>query len=666
MILVILFFSCKKENTFFDKNNNLDNLLIKVKQSNNKNYKLKIADSVYKLLANKVLDSVVRDKYLTLAEIFVSLNDKKYVDISNLLISNPTVLINHKEISYCNSLLANYYYNIADYEKSYLYFNKAENSYQKLNDIESISYIILSKANILTLKKDYVGAEKLAIKALKIAKKNKNYLQIYNCYITIGYYLVGLENYEKALQYFLKALNLNENLKSDSNYLTYKLQTLNYIATVYQKQKSYREASETAKKALSIIYTKNNQIYIYCYLKNTKAYSKFKLGDKNSDKDFLETLKIGDSLKFAPIQITSKNYLGEYYLAQKDTLNANSYLKDAQNLAHKNNIFEDELKILQLLAKANPNDKSFYSNRYIALNDSLQTVERATRDKFARIEFETDEITAEKNTLNIEKNQVSMQRYLIAGISLLSLLIVFLWYRNKLQKAKTRELLLQQEQQKANEEIYQLMLDQQQKIEEGKNIEKQRISQELHDGVMGRLSAIRMNLFVLNKKTDPETIAKCLEYIKEIQNIEKEIRTISHDLNNNMFSDNIHFESIVKNLFTSIQNHSDIEFLLKVDEKINWETLPNSTKISIYRIIQEALQNIEKYARASHVAIQMEQQDNCIEIEIKDDGIGFKINTKNNGIGITNMQARMQELHGDFKIASQPNKGTKINLTIPI
>ena len=358
--------------------------------------------------------------------------------------------------------------------------------------------------------------------------------------------------------------------------------------------------------------------------------------------------------------------MGEYYFTEKDTTKANFYFKDAQSQAHKNDIFEDELKILQLLAKANPNDKSFYSNRYIALNDSLQTVERATRDKFARIEFETDEITAEKNTLSVEKNDVEMQRYLIAGISILSLLIIFLWYSTKLQKAKTRELLLQQEQQKASEEIYQLMLDQQQKIEEGKNIEKQRISQELHDGVMGRLSGIRMNLFVLNKKTDPETIAKCLEYIKEIQSIEKEIRTIAHDLNNNLFSDTIHFQSIVQNLFTSIQNHSDIEFDLKVDEKINWEIVPNATKISVYRIIQEALQNIDKYAQATHVTIQMDLQENTIAIAIKDNGIGFTMDSKKTGIGLTNMQTRMQEIKGNFKIESQLNKGTKINLTIPI
>lgn len=669
VFLIIFLISCNKNRDGINFSREID-FRNYIDSSKNLNYNLlkrkDFAENAYQYIIQNNQKQILLSKIDELADVFYSLNNfKKSKELFKIILKKAK---NQKN----DLLIAESLYNIAYCEmsifsndSSYYYFSKAEKYYIKAKKLDNIANIKINKANILWYKNDFTGAEKLGIVALKNALKDKDYLTIYSCYITIGNSLIGMNNKAKALEYYNKALNIVNKLEKNTQ-VTYKTSTINYIALIYQKQNQHQKAISILENEINEKELRKLDIKLYCYQKNTKNYSKFKLGDKSSVYNFLETLKIGDSLKFAPVQITSKTYLGEYYLAQKDTIKANLYFKDAQKQAHKNNIFEDELKILQLLAKANPNDKSFYSNRYIALNDSLQTVERATRDKFARIEFETDEITAEKNTLNIEKNQVSMQRYLIAGISLLSLLIVFLWYRNKLQKAKTRELLLQQEQQKANEEIYQLMLDQQQKIEEGKNIEKQRISQELHDGVMGRLSAIRMNLFVLNKKTDPETIAKCLEYIKEIQNIEKEIRTISHDLNNNMFSDNIHFESIVKNLFTSIQNHSDIEFLLKVDEKINWETLPNSTKISIYRIIQEALQNIEKYARASHVAIQMEQQDNCIEIEIKDDGIGFKINTKNNGIGITNMQARMQELHGDFKIASQPNKGTKINLTIPI
>lgn len=253
---------------------------------------------------------------------------------------------------------------------------------------------------------------------------------------------------------------------------------------------------------------KKSDLLTYSYIINTIAYSKFKLNDPKALPLLNEVLQISESTKFIPTQVEANTHLGEYYLAKNDTLNANSYFIVAQKLAHKNQIFEDELKILRFLALANPKKTTYYSSRFIQLSDSLQSVERATRDKFARIEFETNEVTSNNKVVQAENNKLSRQLLFIALFSLLFLLVIFLWIRMNAQKNKSRELLLKQEQQKANEVIYQLMLDQQQKIEEGKNIEKLRISQELHDGVMGKLSSIRLNLYVLNKKTDEETIKK--------------------------------------------------------------------------------------------------------------------------------------------------------------
>jgi signal transduction histidine kinase len=183
---------------------------------------------------------------------------------------------------------------------------------------------------------------------------------------------------------------------------------------------------------------------------------------------------------------------------------------------------------------------------------------------------------------------------------------------------------------------------------------------------MGKLSSIRLNLYVLNKKTDEETIKKCLEYIKEIQSIEKEIRTIAHDLNSNLFSSDVDFINIVENIFTAIKNHSNIDFDLKTGENIDWSTVSTAIKINIYRIIQEALQNIDKYAAANKVAISMDKKDATLIITIADDGVGFNTKNSKNGIGLQNMQKRAEECNGTFNIISTPKKGTKISLAIPI
>jgi len=664
----VFFLGCnpKKKDTAFLVEKRLDSIIANsLKTTNNAEIRLFNADLAYKIVESR--DSIKNDNFIDLATAFYELGDtKKYLYLSKKLYKKAIERNDYDGISESAYCIANYFYNEARFDSAYYYFSKSEKSFLRLKDKKVMaSYIKNIRANILTFKKDYVGAEKLSIQALKTAKQLKYDLLIYDCYITLGNSLDGLGNYDKAIEYYRKAIETTDNLKLDAQYLNLKAMPYNYIANVHQKKNDHRSAIKIANEALRFDDFKKSNATIYCYLINTSAYSKFKMGDKSSFLQFNETLKIGDSIKNIPIQITSKTYLGEYYIAQKDSLKANYYLKDAREQSHKNNIFEDELKILQLLAQINLNDKSF-SNSYIALNDSLQIVERATRDKFARIEFETDEIRTERNSLTLKTAYLSLQRWIIAAIAVFSIAIVILWFMHKSQKAKTRELLLTQEQQKANEDIYQLMLNQQQKIEEGKNTEKQRISLELHDGVMGKLSAVRLNLYALLYKADLIADETFLLQIDEIQAVEEEIRNIAHDLNSNLFSDNSNFIAIVKELFTKIENHSQIHFELKVSDSVNWDLVNNTIKINLYRILQEALHNIEKYADAKNVAVIMTHaKASEINITITDDGNGFDTGQKRNGIGIKNMKIRIQELNGTFDIQSEIKKGTKVNLIIP-
>ena len=115
------------------------------------------------------------------------------------------------------------------------------------------------------------------------------------------------------------------------------------------------------------------------------------LGDKNAIGLLKESVAIQDSLKNIPGIVSSKIHLAEYYLINNNAEKSAILAKESRALSHENNIFEDELKALNLLSRIEPQKSKFYNDRFIALSDSLQTVERATRNKFARIEFETEE-----------------------------------------------------------------------------------------------------------------------------------------------------------------------------------------------------------------------------------------------------------------------------------
>lgn len=611
-------------------------------------------------------DTLVRRKLLEQAyQQNANKNFKEYYRISKKVEEASTRIKDYKGVVYSSMYLGTYHLNNFSTDSAYYYFTKAEKLSRKIKDNAVMEHLIQYKADILWAQNDYAASEREAIRALKIAIAKKNFVSAYNSCITIANSLSGMNNNKMALEYYNKALDLLDRNKLPLD-ISYKAYARNYIAKIYQEQHQHSKVIAYLNSNVDLGALKKIDINAYCYIKNTEAYSRFKLGDRKAVDSFRETLKIGDSLNFAPIQVTSKRYLGEYFISHNNITDANRYLEEAQELSHRHKIFEDEFKILNLLIRANPQQAGYYSKKYIHLNDSIQDIERATRNKFARIEFETDEIIAEKNTLNQEKDKVAMQRWFIAGIALMSILLLLLWYRNKLQKAKTRELLLKQEQQKANEEIYQLMLNQQQKIEEGKQIEKQRISLELHDGVMGRLSAIRMNLFPMIMTSSLENKEDFYKHLDDVQSIEKEIRNIAHELNANLFSDNVNFIAIVKELFTKIENHTNIHFNLYVDDAVNWDLVNNNIKINLYRILQESLQNIEKYAQATQVEVNMTQEAQIIHVTISDNGKGFKTRSKKKGIGLQNMKTRINELGGEFHITSEIDKGTKISLTIPI
>jgi len=321
---------------------------------------------------------------------------------------------------------------------------------------------------------------------------------------------------------------------------------------------------------------------------------------------------------------------------------------------------------MELLSKIAPKKSLEYTKKYIALNDSLQNVERATRNKFARIEFETDEILNEKNTIEAEKEKISSQRWFILICSVIVFIILGLLYITRMQHAKNKELQFERKQQETNEEIYQLMLKQQSVINEARRGEKKRISQELHDGVMSKLTSTRLNLFILSKKQDEETIQKCLKHIDGIKDIETEIRNISQNLKKKELLEKDSYQTIFHDLFEEYKNTTKLDYQIDIDEKINWKTINDTIKIHVYRIFQESLQNIYKYAVASEVILKIIKLEDKIVIEIKDNGQGFDTSKMREGIGLKNMQSRIKAINGSFSIASEIGKGTATKMTIPV
>lgn len=374
--------------------------------------------------------------------------------------------------------------------------------------------------------------------------------------------------------------------------------------------------------------------------------------------DFENALKIRLKLGNKTDILLSKKHLSDFYLYRKDSVKALQLAREANALAKEIKNGRDYLTSLKQLSVLDPTHAKKYLDRYIAFNDSLVMNERRMRNKFTRIELETDEYIEETERL-------TEQRVWIIVTSVSGLLILSLLYFLRVQKVQTEKLRIDAEHQKANEEVYVLTLQQQARVEEERIKERNRISEELHDGILGKLFGTRFGLGFLPLEGDTETLEKHQHLLEELQNIEKEIREVSHKLSDNFNDTDINFTSIIKQLLADKSIIGNFTHQVYFAKNISWKSIDAVTKANVYRIIQEALQNIIKHSKASMVAISFKRDKNQVFIIIKDNGIGFDVKKGKKGIGIKNIKSRIEKLKGNLSIKSEINVGTTLHIKIP-
>ncbi len=611
-------------------------------------------------LKNSNNDSLNRISLFQVASNFYILNDEKAFKItSDILIEKASAARDSVQITKAYIYLGRYYTDLYYNDSAYYYYTKAERLSLIKKDTINLEIIYLNKAFIQLYENDYSGCELSSIKGLRFAKSTSDKRRIYDFYNLIAISSNELKNYSKAIEYHKKAINLvKEYSLENASYLL--ANSLNNLAVVYQNLSRHKEAIINLEAALKQKNVFKSNRGLYAILLDNLAYSQFKLKEfKNIPRLFYLSLNIRDSLQLNSGIIINKIHLSEFYYYRKDTSLAIKFAKEAFNLAKETRVAGDILSSLKQTSVVDPKNLAFYSKEYIRINDSLHQTERNIRDKFARIAYETNEITLQKDQLEVKNRNLL---YFFMSILMIGTLLFVI--RN--QRAKNRELLLIQGQQKANEDIYNLMIAQQSKLEEGRIAEKKRIAQELHDGVLGRLFGTRLNLDSLNRMNDDQAIVKRNNYLVELKNIEQDIREISHDLNREKYVLINNFVAILTNLLEEQKANFRPDVAVHIDEKIKWDEITNTLKINLYRIIQESLQNINKYAQATTISLEIKMLEGNLGTIITDNGVGFDINVRKKGIGLQNILSRTQELDGSCDITSKSENGTSIILSFPI
>ena len=547
-------------------------------------------------------------------------------------------------------------------DSAYYYYHKAQKFYEIKKDNYKLARTLYGIAVVQKNEKDLTGSELTSVRAMALLDPLKETnevieakLRIYN---NLGLVFGELEQYEESVSYYKKSIGLIEKLSGDNKITMYFAK--NNLALSYKKSGVYDLALDYYGQILNNPDLINTRPDIYALVLDNYAHTKF----LNKDFDelpnlFFKALKVSDSINPGGYNSISINqHLAEYYKYKDDITAAKHYAYQAKDIAE--NFHKDELlSSLLLLSKIEEGEKAVnHLNAYIKLNDSLQKNERAIRNKFARIRFETSQIEKE----NI---QIAKERMWLLIISVVIIIASILLYLVITQRNKNKELQFIQKQQETNEEIYNLMLSQNESIEEARALEKKRISEELHDGVLGRLFGTRLSLDSLNMGTSAEAVKTRGQYIAELKTIEEDIRKVSHELNTDFVSGS-GFIDIIKTLVETQTLAYNLTYKLEHDDDINWDAVSNKKKIHIYRIIQEALHNIYKHAEANHVNISFKLKNNVICLSITDDGSGFDVNKAKSGIGLKNINSRINEIKGTLKITSEKEVGTTVIIEAPI
>ncbi|WP_084625892.1 tetratricopeptide repeat-containing sensor histidine kinase [Flavobacterium soli] len=657
---------CKKDNRVntTTNNNRDDSLAYFFEKANSDSIayesRQKYTQKAIALISKDKNDSMNRVNYFKVANRYFNMKAMEdYKKITSLLIENSIKSKDTAALIKAYGYMSDYYVSKKIYDSTYVYIYELEKLYGHLKDNVNASRNLLSKAILQHNQSDYLGCERTVFTMLKKLRLNNNYEMRYEAYNLLGITYGELAEYKLSKYYYGLALDIAERKEIPREY-QYKATVLNNLGTLYRKQNKDDEALKVFKKALVQDSLFVDRPYIFAMIKDNMAYSEFKLGNhKHLPELFLEALKIRDSLNVVPGIIINNIHLSEYYAFRKDTLKAIDYAKRAYNVASDNNEVREMLPVLKQLSNVEPQKALQYSAEYYKIDDSLKLAERRIKNKFSRIEYETEELVLEKNKL-VEQRKTLI--YIALGIVLLGVFA----YIIRSQAAKNKELQFLQEQQQANEEIYQLMLNQQNKIEEVRQLEKKKIAQDLHDGILGKLFGTRLNLGTLNNQVDNESIESRKNYIEELKIIEQEIREISHDLNSEKTAIFNNFVLMVSNFIETQRTVCKAKIDFTMDPAIDWNAIDNMAKINLYRILQEAFQNINKHAEAKNVFVTFAQINSIIELKVEDNGIGFNYLKKKKGIGLSNMRTRINSSAGTMSVVSELEKGAVLRFELPI
>lgn len=544
---------------------------------------------------------------------------------------------------------------VANTSKSLQLFNKVLSDAKKQNYKLGIANSYDKMALCYFYQSKYDLQSKYIFMAIDYFNQLKQYDKVASLYGSYGYHLKR-RNLDSGILYMQKGLKIGKKHNAE-----YELRAIydNY-GVLKEIKKEYDSAFLFYNKSLTLKEKANDKIGIPYSLNKIGmlqlTLKQFAKAKQNLDKAYQIRLEIDDKIGIAE----NLNFYGYYYFETKDHQKSIEYFNKALNESktyNYNYLTQDNYQKLSELYELNSDYKTALDNfkNYTTYKDSISNIN--LRIKQAELDTAFDTERKEKEILTQKADLAVKNTYIVIIVSLLVLSIIVGYFMLKNQKMKTLQL------QKENE-----LKDALLKIETQNRLQEQRlqISRDLHDNIGAQLTFIISSVDSL-KYAFADGNPKLEDKLNNISSFTKE--TI-YELRDTIWAMNKE-EITIEDLKTRISNFIDnaqlslngIQFNFNFNTK-SFQSFSSRDGMNIYRLIQEAVNNAIKHAKASQIDVSLTESENKINVIISDNGKGFDLATAEIGNGLNTMKKRASELKGNFKIESTEN-GTTIYLSLP-
>ena len=491
---------------------------------------------------------------------------------------------------------------------------------------------------------------------------------------SIGVTFRKIGNFEKALQIYNEAIPYavkegdratQANLLSNRAMVKYDLGDNqgaiadNFASLKIDKQDDY-------KKGMSASYLRLARIYLKVGKLNQALSYAEACFDLIADSDFLQDM------------VESKFLLAEVYYGMKDFRSAEEFATAAYEQARAHNLLETMRMCKELLAKtyAQTNRFALAYKAQIDMNSleaKLGKQEQIALVKNLEIRHEVDQQQQALERLQSEnelkqkdlQKQKKLRTILLIALALAIATIVLVQrilslrlYAQRLRSERNDS----QKEQKIQQILATNRLTRLNAMIQGQEIERTRIAKDLHDGLGGLLSSVKIHFLSVQRQI--EALNKLIPFDKASLMLDEaceEVRRIAH----NMIPEALEQLGLQAAILDMTQTLEEKGYEVHTQLLDFDDPLSDELGINLYRIIQELINNIIKYAEASKIIIQFSMDPETIYLTVEDNGKGFDPNAKYSGIGLQNIKSRVDFLGGEIDIGSAPGEGTSIFISAP-